>query len=320
MNKKESIILNSPFSDIVNIGLLIAETLFPKSEIIQVVKACSPIITKLLSNVGTEDELESSSKQEPDSTSQNNETNLALSDTIEQEIIPVAYDDNGSITGGASRINRKKESVNIEILPKNNDIFFEKERQNPQSILMRYNADKNKNRPDAKLFMDIALVGPKNVPSTQDYQFISSKNNKIINKKYNLKGNKEIPWHYDGFIFSANSSTAHALNNSSEFKNQILNSKNYDSSTGNFTRDKLEIEFKYDKNLQYSFGHMTVINPKIEDGYITGIGYDKYDYSILYNYNKNDYEGIFFNNCAKVLQLSDKLHNYFVIVPIKIKL
>ena len=48
---------------------------------------------------------------------------------------------------------------------------------------MRKNAEKNADRPDAKLFMDIALVHPKNVPSTQDYQFVSSKNTKALNEK-----------------------------------------------------------------------------------------------------------------------------------------
>ena len=45
----------------------------------------------------------------------------------------------------------------------------------------------------------------------------------------------------------------------------------------------------YDKNLQYSFGHMTLINPKItKDGYIEGVGYDKYNYDYHYNNYKKD--------------------------------
>lgn len=85
-----------------------------------------------------------------------------------------------------------------------------------------------------------------------------------------------------------------------------------------FKRDKLEIEFNNDKNLQYSFGHMTVLEPKIENGYITGIGYDKYDYSMLYK--ENDYKGVFLNNAAKFLQSTAKLKNYYVLVPIKVKI
>ena len=226
------------------------------------------------------------------------------------------------LAGGASNIDRKKEISDIKNLPKNNDDFFEKERNNPQSVLMRVNGERNADRPDAKLFMDIALVGPKNVPSTQDYKFISSKKNKELNEKYNLTGNKEIPNHYDGFEFSANSPTAKTLNRSVEFKNQILDSKNYDSVTGTFKRDKLEIEFKNDTNLQYSFGHMTVLNPKIENGYITGIGYDKYNYEAMYGkkFENVAKETKSLNNKARFLQAISKLKNYYVLVPVKVKI
>jgi hypothetical protein len=231
-------------------------------------------------------------------------------------------DEQGIATGGASRVDREKEPSEINNLPKNNDDFFEKERNNPQSVLMRVNGEKNADRPDAKLFMDIALVGPKNVPSTQDYQFISSEQNKDINEKYNLVGNKEIPSHYDGFEFNADSPTAQALNNSEEFKNQVLSSKNYDSTTRTFKTDKLEIEFNNDKNLQYSFGHMTILEPKIENGYITGTGYDKYDYEAMYGkkFENVSQETKTLNNKARFLQATGKLKNYYVLVPVKIKI
>jgi hypothetical protein len=231
-------------------------------------------------------------------------------------------DNQGNITGAASQIDRKKESSEIKNLPKNNDDFFIKERNNPQSVLMRVNGKRNYDRPDAKLFMDIALVGPKNVPSTQDYQFISSENNKELNKKYNLTGNKEIPRHYDGFEFSEESPTAKTLNSSEEFKNQILDSKNYDSIKGTFKSDKLEIEFKNDTNLQYSFGHMTVLNPKIENGYITGTGYDKYNYDAMYGkkFENVSNETKSLNNKARLLQATGKLKNYYVLVPVKVKI
>ena len=232
-------------------------------------------------------------------------------------------EDKGIPTGGAARIDREKEPKEIEDLPKNNDEFFEKERIDTDSWLMKVNAERNANNPDAKLFMDIALVHPKNVPSTQDYQFVSSKNVKELNKKYNLTGNKKIPSHYDGFEFSADSPTAKALNNSFELKNEIFNeTKNYNPATSAFKSDKLEIEFKYDKNLQYSFGHMTILNPKIEDGYVTGIGYDKYNFDAMYgkrfkNVSQTTKD---LNNSAKFLQSTTRLKNYFVFIPIRIKI
>ena len=144
-----------------------------------------------------------------------------------------------------------------------------------------------------------------------------------MNEKYNLTGNKEIPGHYDGFEFSVDSPTAKVLNNSEELKNEIFSeTKNYNPETGTFKSDKLEIEFKNDKNLQYSFGHMTILEPKIEDGCVTGIGYDKYDFDAMYGKNFKDVpkETKNLNNKAYTLQTITKLRNYFILVPIKIKI
>ena len=224
----------------------------------------------------------------------------------------------GFPTGGASKIEREKEEIAINKLSKNNDEFFEKERSNPQSWLMRINAERNSDRPTAKLFMDIALVNPKRVPSTQDYQYLTKEEGQIFNKKYKLTGNKEIPSSYDGFRFSKDSPTAQELNNSQELKNQIFADKNYDSRTGTFKRDKLEIEFKNDKNLQYSFGHMTVLNPKIENDYITGLAFDKYDFEEMYGKNFKDVSKEIkdLNNKAYSLQSLGHLKNYYIFVPI----
>ena len=81
----------------------------------------------------------------------------------------------------------------------------------------------------------------------------------------------------------------------------ILNKQQYvqrKSLFGTFKRDKLEIEFKYDKNLQYSFGHMTILNPKIEEGYVTGTAFDKYDFNYLYKDYAKDSRTTVINNTA----------------------
>ena len=112
------------------------------------------------------------------------------------------------------------------------------------------------------------------------------------------------------------------MNNSEEFKNQILSPKNYDSAAGTFTRDKLEIEFNDDENLKYSFGYMTLLEPKIEKGYIIGTGFDKYNYEAIYGkkFNNVSKETKSLNNKARILQATSKLKNYYVLVPVKIKI
>ena len=74
--------------------------------------------------------------------------------------------------------------------------------------------------------------------------------------------------------------------------------------------------------MQYSFGHLTVLNPKIENGYITGIGFDKYDYEAMYGKKFIDVpkEARSLNNKAKFLQSTSKLKNYYIFVPVKIKI
>lgn len=223
--------------------------------------------------------------------------------------------EDGAATGFASKVDRLRDQGYRR---QNNDELFDSEVEKPWTFLMAKNHEMNSNRPDAKLFMDLALIRPKQVPSCRDYQFIDSKNVPELNRQFALTGNKEIPSWYDGFSFSKDSPTAQRLNSSEEFKAQLLKPENYNAETGTFRRDKLEIEFKDDKNLQYSFGHMTVLNPKItKDGYIEGLGYDKYDYEWL---KQDGSEAVKLNNYARDLQLIQHLRNYFILIPIRVKL
>ena len=226
----------------------------------------------------------------------------------------------GGITGGAAPIDRTQENP---LAKQNNDDFFEIERMYEKNGNMKINADMNKERPDAKLFMDIALTHPENVPSCKDYYFLSSKHNSEFNEAFKLEGNKQIPEGYDGFKFSEDSPTAQRLNSSTEFKSQVFSPKNFDSKTGQFKSDKLEIELKNDKSLGYSFGHMTVLNPKItDDGYVVGWGYDQYNYEWknIEDYKKNGTGAMTLNNGAKVLQDVKHLKPYYILIPIKMKI
>ncbi|MBQ7763816.1 hypothetical protein IJ384_00460 [bacterium] len=72
---------------------------------------------------------------------------------------------------------------------------------------------------------------------------------------------------------------------------------------------------------------MTLINPKItKDGYIEGVGYDKYNYDYHYNnYKKDknipqDIKTTLLNDSAASLQKLQHLKNYFIFVPVRIKL
>lgn len=80
------------------------------------------------------------------------------------------------------------------------------------------------------------------------------------------------------------------------------------------------IDFKQDKNLGYSIGHGTILNPRIENGEIKAILFDKYDFHWL-NKEKlpNDkIRGI--NNVAYLIQKGGKIKNYYVIIPVRFNL
>lgn len=67
---------------------------------------------------------------------------------------------------------------------------------------------------------------------------------------------------------------------------------------------------------------MIVLNPKIENGYISGTGYDKYDYEAMYgkNFENVSKETKSLNNKARFLQAIGKLKNNYTLVPVKVKI
>lgn len=172
----------------------------------------------------------------------------------------------------------------------------------------------NRNRKDARDFMDIGLKGPKNVPNTKEWMFISSRLTPKVNGALGLKGNQQIPFYWDGFVFSEDSSVAKSIVESKEFKDYIY-------SFSNNKPVSPSLNFTSTKNLHYSIGHGTIINPKIDiQGNFTGVLFDKYDYDLLIDDYLNNPEVITLNNLAWGLQLTKNIKNFYILIPIKLKL
>ena len=150
------------------------------------------------------------------------------------------------------------------------------------------------------------------------YFTLRGKGSETMRRFQNGVNCKELP----GFKFSTESPTAKRLNESRELHDEIFNSKNYDFKTGEFKSDKLMIEFKNDENLNYSFGHMTILNPKIKDGYVVGTAFDLYDFDAMYGEKFEDVSQRTkdLNNRAYTLQTLGQLKNYYIFVPIKVKI
>lgn len=124
-----------------------------------------------------------------------------------------------------------------------------------------------------------------------------------------------IPKNWHGVIYDKNSGFAKRLSNSPELQTQIISQ--YDKKSKKFTTNQIGIGFTQDKNLNYSIGHGTILNPKIENGVFKGILFDKYDYNLhIKDYLKTT-DITFYNNAMTIIQNTPIAKNYYVIIPIK---
>ena len=123
-----------------------------------------------------------------------------------------------------------------------------------------------------------------------------------------------IPKNWHGVIYDKNSGFAKRLSNSPELQTQIISQ--YDKKSKKFTTNQIGIGFTQDKNLNYSIGHGTILNPKIANGVFRGILFDKYDYKWLSKEELPNLETRKLNNSAYTIQTFKKLTNYYVIIPI----
>ena len=102
-----------------------------------------------------------------------------------------------------------------------------------------------------------------------------------------------------GIEFSKNSDFAKRIVADTTFKNTIM--KSYDKKTNSFPQ-KIELDFIGNQNLNYSIGHGTFLNAKkTKDGYVEGIVFDKYDYSLHYYKYYKKYPATLYNNGALLL-------------------
>lgn len=228
----------------------------------------------------------------------------------------------GTMTGAAASI----EQPNIKYSEiKNIDSTFMKptdfSKLESTSKLARINAEMNANRPDARELMNIALSDFKNLPEHSEFSVFQPEAVEYVNNTLNIKNSKDlsIPNNWPGIIYDKNSGFSKRLSNSPELQNQVLS--NYDKQTKTFTTNQILLDFKQDKNLNYSIGHGTILNPKIKsDGTFTGILFDKYDYKFLSKKDLTNDVTRDLNNKAFILQVINKIKNYYVIIPVNFKI
>lgn len=223
----------------------------------------------------------------------------------------------GATTGYANNINNSYASSNSQIKEIKHADFTNFENSN---FWAKYNAEQNANRPDARELMNIGLSGFKKLPVHSEFSVFQPEAVEYVNSQLNIKNSKglEIPKNWNGIIYDKNSGFSKRLSNSPELQEQVM--KYYDNKTKSFTSNQILIDFKQDKNLGYSIGHGTVLNPRIENGEFKAILFDKYDFQWLNKDKLPNDNTRKLNNKAYILQILKQIKNYYVIIPIRFNL
>ena len=231
------------------------------------------------------------------------------------------YQMDGVATGGVSNVdNFNIENSGLNNVDSNNmksADFSQLETTNP---FAKINAEKNANRPDARELMNIALSGFENLPEHPEFKVFQPEAAEYVNDQLNIQNSKglSIPKDWHGVIYDKNSGFSKRLSNSPELQTQIMSK--YNKKSKKFTTNQIGIGFSEDKNLNYSIGHGTILNPRIENGEFRGILFDKYDYKWLSKEELPNLETRKLNNSAYTLQTIKQLTNYYVIIPVQFKL
>ena len=184
--------------------------------------------------------------------------------------------------------------------------------------LHKFNYDKNIKRPEARLLMDLSIDKFKTVKDNSQFIVLQPENNAKITQQYNLNtpGLAIDPKWY-GVAFANDSDMSRELSTSPQLQKQVRSS--FDSNRNVFKTDKIGIELNQDRNLHYSIGHGTILNPYVDNqGYFNGVLYDIYDFNWTWDVRNLDLFKI--NNSAYFLQLVNGLDKYYILVPIRFKL
>ena len=235
------------------------------------------------------------------------------------------YQNNGLVTESASNVNNLNignsgiKNINTKNM-KPADFSYLENTNLITKHLAKFNAEKNANRPDARELMNIALSGFENLPEHPEFNVCQPEAVDYVNNQLDIKDSKglSIPKGWHGVIYDKNSGFAKRLSNSPELRTQIISK--YDQKSKKFTTDQIGIGFSEDKNLNYSIGHGTILNPQIDNGEFKGILFDKYDYKWLSKEELPNLETRKLNNSAYTIQTFKKLTNYYVIIPISFKI
>ena len=198
---------------------------------------------------------------------------------------------------------------NIPILPKYfSDLAI-------KNLAQLTNNTLNNSRPEARQLMNLSLNLPEDTYSNSEYSMMQPIFNEQLNNYLQSNGMKPfIQKDMKGIVFDKSSPLSQKLSNLEQLQNDVRKelTKNPDAKciTG--------LGIDTDKNLQYSIGNYTIINPHIENGVFKGTLIDIYDYHLLLKLSHSiNFKTLVINDLAFLLQFIGIIKNYYSIIPIE---
>ncbi|MBR1908315.1 hypothetical protein IJ818_05215 [bacterium] len=172
----------------------------------------------------------------------------------------------------------------------------------------------NYNRPEAQQFMDLSLNLPKDTCSNSEYLIIQPIFNERLNEYLRKIGSDlKVSKNMKGIIFDKTSSISQKLSNFEQLQKDIRVNYNQD------IKFISGLGIDTDTNLQYSVGHFTILNPRIEDGIFNGELFDIYDFEYIPQEDFEKFITYLYNTGAYYLQELHRLKNYYFFIPIEFK-
>jgi hypothetical protein len=175
-----------------------------------------------------------------------------------------------------------------------------------------FNNYANYNRPEARQLMDLSLNLPKDTYSNSEYSMIQPIFNEKLNEYlHNIGTELQVTKNMKGIVFDKSSPISQKLSNFEQLQKDIRAKYNQDA------KFISGLGISTDTNLQYSVGHFTILNPRIENGIFKGELFDKYDFDKLNREQFEKFITYLYNTGAYYLQKWHRLKNYYFIIPIE---
>ena len=170
----------------------------------------------------------------------------------------------------------------------------------------------NYHRPEARQLMNLSLNLSEDTYSNSEYSMIQPIFNEKLNEYLHRIGtNLKVTKNMKGIIFDKSSSISQKLSNFKQLQKDIRVKYNQDA------KFISGLGISTDTNLQYSVGHFTILNPRIENGIFKGELFDIYNFEYISQEEFEKFITYLYNTGAYYLQELQRLENYYFLIPIE---